>query len=94
MFVPIAITELSRMKAVSPEIRTKAKKARPSTTLKFEMRPIPRAIEREAESVKKRQKTRITPSLSSNVFGIPSRWLASSPITGVPIPTVVIIAAK
>ena len=52
------------------------------------------ASEYDVESVKKRQNTSITPILRPNVLGIPSIELASSPKTGVPMPTVVIIAIK
>ena len=92
--MPIAITILLSIKLVSPTISTKAKNTSASITLKSLMRPMPFAIDFDVERVKNMQNTSITPSLSPNVLGIPRSELASSPSTGVPIPTVVIIAIK
>ena len=62
--------------------------------MKSLIRAIPFEILFEVESVKKIPNIIITPIFIPKVFGTPKRSLASSPRTGVPIPTVVIIAMK
>ena len=73
---------------------TKTKKPIASHTLKSLMRPIPFAMVLDVERVKNRQKMMMIPIFRAKEFSMPSKLLASSPITGVPMPTVVIIAMK
>ena len=55
---------------------------------------MPRAMLFDAESVKKVQKTMMTPSFNAKEFSIPKTSERISPVTGVSMPTVVIMAAK
>ena len=88
ILVPTAIVKLLRINEVGPTRRIKMKNPSASLTLKSLMILIPLAMLLDVESMKKRQKMRITAMRSVKVTSKPSRYPASSARIDVPNPTV------